>query len=606
MAALVALVVFLPALRNGFAYDDILIIVEHDALHSLGGVLRSFGSPWWPGPEGVSFGLWRPLASAALGVQWWVFGGAPWGFHGVNLLLHATAALLVVRIGARVLPTRVAVWAGLVFAVHPVHVEAVANVVGFAELAAAVLVLAAVGIVVRDSEGPEGVPPVGPGRIVALGALYLAACLTKEHAIVLPALLFVVEAARHRWTVADLPAVVRGRAGLYLALAIVAAAVLAARVAVLGEVAAPRPPLGAGLLDEIPRVQTVAAAGFHILRLLAVPLTLSPDYAPDVIPVTTVWTGPGILAVVVTLGLLVAALVAGRRGGRTGAALPLGLAWFVPAVLPISNVVFLTGVLVAERALYLPSVGIAWMFGAGLAWALGRGGRVGGLLVLVLGGLWVGRTVTYVPVWESTDTVFDHMVATVPQSARSQWVLGDALLGAGRSDEAVAAYARALGRLGDEPPFLTRSAGRLQQAGEVEVARILALRAVDVDSSGSAPRLLAVLAAGEADWEATVRWSRATLEVRPHDAVAGHLLSVALTELGRYPEARAVREELLARDPGDAWQPWYWLVELRARTGDTLGARAAADSARIRARDPSARSVIDSLVTALTGSIEPL
>lgn len=606
MAAVVAMAVFLPALRNGFAYDDVLIIVENDALHSLGGILGALRSPWWPGSEGTSFGLWRPLASAALGLQWWVFGGAAWGFHLVNLLLHGVAALLVVRVGALVLPARVAVWAGLVFAVHPVHVEAVANVVGFAELAAAVLVLAGVRVAVRDPGGPEGIPTLGPGRIGAVAALYLAACLTKEHAIVFPALLLVVEAARSRWTVADLPAVLRGRAGLYLTLAAVAGAVLAARVAVLGDVAAPRPPLGAGLLHDIPRLHTVAGAGFHILRLLAVPLTLSPDYAPDVIPVTTVWTGTGIAAVVLMVALLGAALVAGRRGGAMGAALPTGLAWFLPAVLPISNVVFLTGVLVAERALYLPSVGVAWMFGAGLVWALDRGRRAGGLLVLVLGALWVGRTVTYIPVWESTDSVFDHMVATVPQSARSQWVLGDALLGAGRTDEAVAAYARALGRLGGETPFLTRSAGRLQQAGKVDVARVLALRAVEVDSSGSAPRLLAVMAASEADWEATVRWSRATREASPHDPVAGHLLSVALTELERYPEARAVREELLARDPGDAWQPWYWLVELRARTGDTVGARAAADSARSRALDPSALAVIDSLVAALTGANEPL
>ncbi|MEQ9570355.1 MAG: hypothetical protein RLN75_09215, partial [Longimicrobiales bacterium] len=91
-----------------------------------------------------------------------------------------------------------------------------------------------------------------------------------------------------------------------------------------------------------------------------------------------------------------------------------------------------------------------------------------------------------------------------------------------------------------------------------------------------------------------------------HDPVAGHLLSVALTESGRWAEARAVREELLARDGGEAWQPWYWLVELRARTGDTLGARAAADSARVRAADPDARRLIDSLVVSLTGPIGPL
>lgn len=605
-AALVAVVVYLPALGNGFAYDDLHIVADNLALRSFDGILQALAAPWWPGPEGPSFGLWRPLATLGLGLQWVFFGGAPWGFHLVNVLLHGAATYLVVRVGAAVLPIRVAGAAGFVFAVHPVHVEAVANVVGFAELAAAVWLLAALTVATAGPVGAERVPRVGIGRAAAVAGLYGAACLTKEHAIVLPALLLVLEAGRHRWTVGDLPAIVRRRAWFYALLTVVAAVVLAGRVEVLGRVAAPAPPLGAGLLAEIPRVHTLGEIWYQYLRLLTVPGWLSPDYAPGVVPVTTVWTTKGIVAVVAVLALAGAALLAGRRQGDRVPALPLGLSWFVVAVLPVSSVVFVAGVLVAERALYLPSVGAAWVLAALFVAVVDRGRRVGGLAVMVVGALWVGQTLATIPVWRDTASVFDHMVATVPESGRSQWVLGDALLDAGRDDEAVAAYARALAHLGDEVPFLTRVAGRLNAAGVDDVARIFALRAHDIDTTGAATRLLAVIAAGEGDWDATVRWARATREARPLDPVAGHLLSAALAEQGRWAEARAVREELLARDGGDAWQPWYWLVELRARTGDPVGARAAADSARARVVDPRSRALIDSLLAAVTAPFGPL
>ena len=78
----------------------------------------------------------------------------------------------------------------------------------------------------------------------------------------------------------------------------------------------------------------------------------------------------------------------------------------------------------------------------------------------------------------------------MPESGRSQWVLADEALASGRTGDATDAYARALSRLGGEIPFLTRSAGRLHQAGVVGPARALALRAWAADSvHASAPQL---------------------------------------------------------------------------------------------------------------------
>lgn len=604
--AFIAALLYLPSMANGFAYDDIHILVDNDAIHTLGSTLGSLLSPWWPGEEGNTLGLWRPFTTLAFGLQWALGGGAAWPYHLVNIGLHAAVSVLVVRVGAVLFAPRSGVLAGLVFAIHPLHVEAVANGVGQAELWAALWMLGAVAVLTAaPREEGERVPVLGIGRTAALVGLYIAACLTKENAIVLPALLLVVEAARYRWTPADLPGLLRGRVVLVGAFAIVAAGILLARIQILGQVADPTPPLGATLLAEVPRIHTLGEIWFQYLRLLAIPLTLSPDYAPGVVPVTTIWTGRGVLAVAVVLLLACAAWLAGRiRDERSVGA--VGLLWFVIAVLPVSNVLFVAGILVAERTLYLPSVGAAWVLGSWIALAIGEGRRWGRVAVALVVALWIGRTVTYQPIWKDAQSVFDTMVAIAPESARSQWILGDMLLDAGRLDEGTRAYARALNDLGEEIPFLTQSARRLHQAGAVGSARALALRAWEASAPVSAAQLLTVMAAGEGEWTETVRWARATRDGDPLDPVAGHLLSVAHAELGQWEDARAVREELLARDPGDAWQPWFWLMELRGRTGDTVGVRSAADSARSRTSDPGVRTVIDSVLIDLTGGQEPL
>ncbi len=613
----VAGAVYLLALRNGFAYDDVQILVDNAAMHHLRDLLVSLGSPWWPGPEGAGFGLWRPLSTLLLGVQWVVFGGRAWGFHLVNLLLHVACTVLVVRVGARLLPQRVALTAGLVFAVHPVHVEAVANVVGFAELLAALLSLGAVALLTAPPVGDgTSVPTLEPGRQAAIIVLFGAASLAKEHAMVLPALLVGVEAMRFRLRLSDLPAYLRRRGLLLASLGGVAALVLWGRMAVLGQLAAPVPPLGGGLLlsEGMTRIFTLGEIWGQYLRLLLVPLWLSPDYAPAVIPVLTVWTPAGMAAVGAVLALLLAGLWSARQVGRTapseftsGGAVPLGLLWFVVTILPVSNALFLSGVFLAERTLYLPSVGVAWMMGAGLVWVTDRRRRGGLVLAVVLGSLWVGRTVTAIPVWRDTLAVFDHMVNVVPQSGRSQWVLGDALLDAGQVDAAVAAYTRALGLLGGEVPFLSQSGRRLHAAGATRVGRLLVERAwVEDPTRATTAQLLTVLSAQDGDWTATETWARQTLELGPDDGVAWHLLSVALAEQGEWAAARDAREALIERDGGAAWQNWFWLIPLRARAGDADGARAAADSARARTSGPLQLRQIDSVLVAALGGTPPL
>ena len=604
--AVLAAVVFLPSITNGFAYDDLPIILRDNTTHSLGGISELLTRPYWPGDEGIEFGLWRPVTSVSLTLLWSLAGGATWAFHLANILLHAGVTAAVVVLGSRFFGLKIGALGGFFFALHPVHVEAVANSVGIAELLSALFILLALERSSRPGER-ESDPGGGAGSRLRVARdvafLYLLAFLSKEGAVVLPGLVFLLDAGTRRLTLRSLPTYLRDRGAMYGGMLAVAIAVLWGRSVILGGVADPMPGLGAGLLTEIPRIFTGAEIWAHQLRLLAWPFHLSPDYSPSVVRIVTVFTATGLLALLAVLSILVgSALWYRKRTGRSDLAVPAGVMWFVICVSPVANLVFVSGVLVAERILYLPSVGAAFAM-AGLAAAVPtRLARPGLIALLVLGAAWTARSVTYQPAWKDHATIFEHMLHAVPESGRSAWVRGDLAVENGRVEEALTEYRTALGKLGGEYVFLTESARRLISNGRSEVAVPFLERAWNERPDRSvAPQLMTVVSSRAERWEDVAIWARRTIEADPTDLPSRHLLSGSLAAQGRWAEAAREREALLEIAERGAWQQWYWLTELRGRAGEPEGARAAADSARRLAPGPAQIRQIDSVLTVVLG-----
>src|ERR1051325_975840 len=132
------------SLGNGFAYDDLLIIRDNQQIHRLADMAFDFVQGYWPQEHGGA--LYRPLTLVLFSLQWAAGRGAPWVFHAVNVTLYAALTLGLFGLGRRILPTGAA-WLGRArFALHPVHVEAVANVVGQGELTTALLVVLALQV----------------------------------------------------------------------------------------------------------------------------------------------------------------------------------------------------------------------------------------------------------------------------------------------------------------------------------------------------------------------------------------------------------------------------------------------------------------------------
>ncbi|HRX85974.1 MAG TPA: hypothetical protein P5572_13225, partial [Phycisphaerae bacterium] len=147
LVAVAALLVYANTLANGFALDDVPIVQTNPNVTAAGPAGRAWTTPYWPQSNRGDRDdlLYRPLTIQTYRWQYALGGATAWPFHLVNLLLHAAISVgvwwLARRLGAGVAGALVA---GLIFAVHPIHTDAVSNIVGRAELLAAAGTLLAV------------------------------------------------------------------------------------------------------------------------------------------------------------------------------------------------------------------------------------------------------------------------------------------------------------------------------------------------------------------------------------------------------------------------------------------------------------------------------
>ena len=166
------------SLRNGFVYDDVSAIVHNSRVTDPTQWHTIPRSPYWLGT------LWRPLTVALYAAQWLLGHGAPWLFHLVSLFGYFAVGVILFRLLQRLGVDQVAAAAAtLLFLVHPVHVEVVANSVGQAELWVALALVSATIVYVRARQnGTERRSLPALLAIVALGIM------SKEQGFVAPLL----------------------------------------------------------------------------------------------------------------------------------------------------------------------------------------------------------------------------------------------------------------------------------------------------------------------------------------------------------------------------------------------------------------------------------
>lgn len=457
---LAAWAVYWNSLDGEFVFDDTSIVQNNPQIRSLApeNLKQIFGSHYWQTAAGQG-GLYRPVVVLSYAVNYAVGRLDPWGYHFVNVLLHALNAVLVFVIVRELFGEGTfAFWSGLLFALHPIRTEAVAYVVGRAECLAGLFFLAAWWCYLR-------------GRWAVAAVAFLLAALSKESALTFLA-------------VAVLSDLVRGRRGeweAYGSLGAAAVAALALRYAVLGGIAplavsaSSNPLAGVG---TVTRLLTATAVLGKYLWLLVWPAALSADYSfHQIPPVASPWTASFLLGLVGLVAVVAGTVWAWRR------AKPLFLcgAFFLATFSLTSNFLRPIGTIMAERLLYLPSLGFTCIVAYGVA-QMGRKQMTAVVLAL----LYAGRTVSRNTDWHDHVTLFSSAAEVSPNSSLVQANLANALLY--RKGDAAGAARHSLEAIriepGDPAAYMTLG-DALVKLGDLAQA-VKAYRRVEQLAAGSA------------------------------------------------------------------------------------------------------------------------
>ena len=470
LVLIVALGTFANSVRNGFAYDDNTIILEHPVVIE-GRVIDALTSSYWPKVVDGA-GLYRPLTLSSFALEWGLWNGHPAGFHLVNVAVHAAVSLLVFFLILEVSTTLPALVGAVLFAAHPVHSEAVANVVGRAELYSALFILGACLLFWR---GRGLSPSWRVARLLGIGALYVMGLGSKEMAVTLPALLLLLALVRNDGVR------VRDRVGtdlpVFLLTGALLVAFLGARFLILGSVAGDVPAPSLVGLSAGERILTSLAIWPHYFRLLVFPLDLVADYAPAVLFPALTWGPDVVFGLLMILGAAAAVVFLWPRERLMAS----GIAWFGVAILPVSNLLVPTGVLLAERTLYLPSVGLAFAAAGVVSWtARERSASLRMLLVAfgVVCGAFMLRTVLRNPSWMSTFAMLTTIGEEHPESFRAIRARAQSLDNIGEFEEADRYYQTALELVPEEYGLLVEVArfyGRRERWAEAEPLLLYAI-----------------------------------------------------------------------------------------------------------------------------------
>ncbi|MBI3271185.1 MAG: tetratricopeptide repeat protein [Planctomycetes bacterium] len=532
LVALAALLAYANTLPNDFVYDDVAAVATNPLVLDPGALPRLWVTRY--PHDGVRPSSYRPFAMTTFWLDRRVWGAEPMGFHFTNLLLHATASVLAFLLYGRVAgPGPAALVGGLLFAVHPIHTEAVAPVIGRLELLSTTGALASILLFFRAVSSRRTLP-----LLAGSAACLAAGLLSKESCVTAPFLACAATLA------AASPASPDGRAGdppplrrvllLSLPLWAVLAVYVAGRAAILGTVTLANLAFTDSGIGTAGRYVIALRVLADYARLLVAPAGLRAIY-PDTHFARLAATSAGDPATILSALLVVGLVALAVLGLRKRSTVSFGVGWFLLGLLPMSNLLFEIGIWKAERLLYWPSVGACLALGA-CAGMLAKSATTPGTTAGSAPRVGVARVLWRLAVpailvaflfltvlrnrdWRNSLSFAADRVEKDPDDPASRTFLAHALLKVGRVDEAEE-EARAAASLDPEGAAPLTAAGEVRAArGDTEGAVKLFAEAMAREHAGPDPFL--------------------------HCRAACYLLS-----LGRPDDARRALAPVLAKFPG--------------------------------------------------------
>jgi protein O-mannosyl-transferase len=577
---LVTCAAYIPSLANGFAFDDEQVIVQNPYVADPHWWHHIFSTSSWAFLGAMNwYTYYRPFQIFAYWLLWRFDGPNPGVYHLFQVLLYAASVWLLYKVGCELMRQRAVAFAGaLLWALHPLHVEAVDWAAALPDVGVGFFLFLAFLLFLRgERDGPRL-----DWRHWVAALAFEAGLLFKENALSLPPLLvayWFFLAPPEKWTRRLL------RLLPYLA---ALGAYVAVRIAVLGHFAA-----GAHIWMVSERVagSALALLGAH-LRLFVWPVDLSPVRAFNwVAELRSVWP-------YAALSLLVAGWFWRKRQPLFAFCV---FAWLL-TLAPCLDVRQITIPFAADRYSFLPTFGLCWAVAWLLLERLPRLGRVHAAAMAaalaVVAVLWTVSTEAAIPHWRSSYSLMQYGLRANPDSGAPHIFAGIDLQYRKRDLKAAAEQYRTAIRVNElnRPvviPVICQARLGLGQIAFLEkrpeegrrnFAEVLRL-CPEGNEAFSVYDALGAMAFVQGDYAGAAESFRQAVRWGPAD-VSGHFyLGTCEMKLGHYRQAAEQFHIVTQIDP--SLQPAY-IVEARAleAAGDRAGAQRVKQEAARHAGGP--------------------
>ncbi len=429
---------YLNTLLNGFVYDDNRQVLDNPYLKSFHFLPQVFGTTVWSfvGMQGVS-NYYRPIMTLGYALCYHLFGPLAYGFHLVNVCLHVGVVILVFLVARRLFNDRaLAFFAACLFAIHPIHTEAVAWVAAVTTLDVTFFYLLTFWLLLKLA-CPRG--EVSPWIKLAAVVSFALTIFSKEQALTFPLLAMIYE---HFFRGDRAETTFRQKVRRYGDFWLMDLAYVLFRIEHLGAFA---PQIQLSRLGWYSSVLSALALVGQYLGKLFWPVQLCAYY---VFQKGTSVFEPRVLAGIAALAACAIVFALLFQRNRVAS---FGFLWFFITLSPVLDIRYLAGNVFAERYLYLPSVGFCWLVGwAGVKlWrAIGpchstwRRGLVA--TSCALGLLLAARVVARNRDWRTDVALYSQTLKVSPRATNIRENLGVVAWNHGRIDEAEKQWSLAL------------------------------------------------------------------------------------------------------------------------------------------------------------------
>ena len=424
MILLISFLVYLPALRGGFVWDDDDYVRNNALAHSINLKQIFFG-----GHQSFVVGNYHPVTVLMLAIEYHFFGVVEKGYHVINLLLHLLNVLLVFRVVLLLSEnSRVALIAALLFGIHPIHVESVAWVSELKDLLYTFFFLASYFFYLKHLRDKKNT------FYTWSLLLFLLSLLSKAMAASLPVLLILTD--YFKGTKINVKSLLAKVPFFLLAIILGLVAIKAQKTAGATEIAD----------FSFPQRIVFACYGFMMyLVKLALPLNLSAYYPYPIVSGSSL---PVEYYFYVIVFLALAAFV--YYSLRFSKKILLGIGFFTITVFLVLQLLPVGGAVMADRYGYIPSIGIFYLLAEGIMWLWNKKNAATSWKMPATIGLGIASifycTQTYARcgTWKDGLTLWNDVISRYQTIAPAYINRGIILASLKRNDEALSDYNKAI------------------------------------------------------------------------------------------------------------------------------------------------------------------